>query len=153
MIWFAISSSVTQMMSSRSGMKLSPMGFPPVMQHIHMGHPMGLGFPLVHAGMGMGMGMGMMDLPHGMDGRPFQALSATSPHFNLAYPVTAPLPSQTCSQPLPSMEVPSSEFWPMQQPPAHVSSRTDDLLHIKLKIMILKAFCFCFLYRHISKCI
>lgn len=108
-----------QMMSSRSGMKLSPMGFPPVMQHIHMGHPMGLGFPLVHAGMGMGMGMGMMDLPHGMDGRPFQALSATSPHFNLAYPVTAPLPSQTCSQPLPSMEVPSSEFWPMQQPPAH----------------------------------
>eukprot|EP00250_Pteridium_aquilinum_P006397 c16335_g1_i1 orf=522-2207(+) len=111
-----------QMMSSRSGMRLSPMVVPPGMQHIPMAqmasvHPMGLGLPLVHAG--MGMGMGLMDLTHGMDGRSFQAPPGTSPHFNVAYPGLASLRSQICSQPYPGMEVPSSEFWPVQPPSAH----------------------------------
>lgn len=109
-----------QMMSSRSGMGVSPMLIPAGMQHMQMAqmapvHPMGLGLPMVHVGMSMGVGMGMMDFSHGITGRPFQAVPAPSTHCNMVYPMPTAVAPQNCNHAYTSMEVSSSDFLALQQ--------------------------------------
>eukprot|EP00249_Psilotum_nudum_P022542 c28556_g1_i5 orf=424-2244(-) len=88
-----------QMMSVRSGMSIPPMMLPSGMPHMQMPrmtplHPMGMGVNVATSamgmGMGLGMGVGMVDIGHGIPGRPFYCLPSLPDQIHN-------MPSANCS--------------------------------------------------------